>query len=67
MSTEPDKTEATMYFYGSFHYKVLMYITGSFCARVVQNVCFYKRNTFVHVLYVSVIPVGGMVNLGNFC
>jgi len=56
-----------MYFYGSFHYKVLMYITGSFCARVVQNVCFYKRNTFVHVLYVSVIPVGGMVNLGNFC
>ena len=39
MSPELDKTEVTMYFYGLFHYKVLMYITGLFCVWVMQNVC----------------------------
>jgi len=40
MSTELDRTEVTMYFYGLFHYKVLIYITGLFCALVVQNTHF---------------------------
>jgi hypothetical protein len=48
ISTELDKTEVTMYFFGLFHDKVLMYITGVFCAWDVQNV-FYKLNT----LYLS--------------
>jgi len=67
MSTELDKNEVTMYFYGLFLYKVLIYITGLFYVWIVQNLCSYKLKHIVLVMHVSVISTGDMVNLGNFC